>query len=70
MRLPFVALAGMLTMPFAAGVAQAQSTDSNLVLPNLPLAHPVKARETSINTGPFGETIAGDHRPTLKVSQS
>jgi len=38
MRLPLVALAGMLTMPFAAGVAQAQqSTDANLVLPNLPL---------------------------------
>ncbi|KQS71735.1 alkanesulfonate monooxygenase [Rhizobium sp. Leaf371] len=41
-----------------------------LVLPNLPLAHPVKAREASINTGPFGETIAGDHRPALKISQS
>jgi hypothetical protein len=24
----------------------------------------------SANTGPFGETIAGDHRPTLKVSHS
>lgn len=41
-----------------------------LVLPHLPLAHAVPARETSINTGPFGETIAGDHRPKLKVSQS
>ncbi|MEZ2131585.1 MULTISPECIES: FMNH2-dependent alkanesulfonate monooxygenase [unclassified Sinorhizobium] len=41
-----------------------------LVLPNLPLATPVKPRDASINTGPFGETIAGDHRPKLKVSQS
>lgn len=41
-----------------------------LVLPNLPLAAPVKPRDASINTGPFGETIAGDHRPKLKVSQS
>lgn len=41
-----------------------------LVLPNLPLATPVKLRDASINTGPFGETIAGDHRPKLKVSQS
>jgi len=41
-----------------------------LVLPNLPLNVPVKGRESSINTGPFGETIAGDHRPKLKVSQS
>jgi len=41
-----------------------------LVLPNLPLNHPVKLKETTANTGPFGETIAGDHRPKLKVSQS
>lgn len=41
-----------------------------LVLPNLPLNHPVRLRETTANTGPFGETIAGDHRPKLKVSQS
>lgn len=41
-----------------------------LVLPHLPLNRPVKPRDASINTGPFGETIAGDHRPTLKVSQS
>ncbi|WP_271301089.1 outer membrane beta-barrel protein [Sphingomonas sp. CV7422] len=37
MRLPLVALAGMLTLPFAASAAEAQSTDANLVLPNLPL---------------------------------
>ncbi|MDO9418073.1 FMNH2-dependent alkanesulfonate monooxygenase [Pararhizobium sp.] len=41
-----------------------------LVLPNLPLNHPVKLKEQTANTGPFGETIAGDHRPALKVSQS
>ncbi|WP_426129999.1 FMNH2-dependent alkanesulfonate monooxygenase [Pararhizobium sp. PWRC1-1] len=41
-----------------------------LVLPNLPLNHPVKTHRASANTGPFGETIAGDHRPPLKVSQS
>jgi alkanesulfonate monooxygenase len=41
-----------------------------LVLPNLPLNHPVRLKETTANTGPFGETIAGDHRPKLKVSQS
>jgi len=41
-----------------------------LVLPNLPLNHPVKTHKASANTGPFGETIAGDHRPSLKVSQS
>lgn len=41
-----------------------------LVLPHLPLSHGVPARETSINTGPFGETIAGDHRPALRASQS
>ena len=41
-----------------------------LVLPNLPLNHPVKTHTASANTGPFGETIAGDHRPKLNVSQS
>lgn len=34
-----------------------------LVLPNLPLAHPVRASDLAVNTGPFGETIAGDHKP-------
>lgn len=34
-----------------------------LVLPRLPLNHPVKQASASLNTGPFGETIAGDHRP-------
>jgi len=38
-----------------------------LVLPNLPLAHPIRQADTGVNTGPFGETIAGDHRPRLKA---
>jgi hypothetical protein len=47
MRLPFVALAGMLTMPFVAGVTQAQSTNDNLVLPNLPLDYD-RGKNTSV----------------------
>jgi alkanesulfonate monooxygenase len=39
-----------------------------LVLPNLPLAHPAKAAASSVNMGPFGETIAGDHRPDRRQS--
>ncbi|WP_395369773.1 FMNH2-dependent alkanesulfonate monooxygenase [Komagataeibacter diospyri] len=35
-----------------------------LVLPNLPTAHPVRGASDLNNMGPFGETIAGDHRPT------
>ncbi|MBB3937050.1 FMNH2-dependent alkanesulfonate monooxygenase [Aureimonas phyllosphaerae] len=41
-----------------------------LVLPRLPLAHPLRARSAGVNTGPFGETIAGDSRPTRIASQS
>lgn len=41
-----------------------------LVLPHLPTAHPVPRRDASINTGPFGETIANDLRPKLKASAS
>lgn len=41
-----------------------------LVLPHLPTAHSVPRREGSINTGPFGETIATDIRPTLKAASS
>ncbi|BCP52155.1 alkanesulfonate monooxygenase [Kaistia sp. 32K] len=37
-----------------------------LVLPNLPLDHPIPSRNKAVNTGPFGETIAGDHRPSGK----
>lgn len=39
-----------------------------LVLPLLDTAHPVPRRSASVNTGPFGETIAGDRRPKLKGS--
>ncbi|MBL7236985.1 MAG: FMNH2-dependent alkanesulfonate monooxygenase [Komagataeibacter hansenii] len=35
-----------------------------LVLPHLPTAHPVRGVASLNNMGPFGETIAGDHRPT------
>lgn len=41
-----------------------------LVLPALPLAHPVRSRSSSVNTGPFGETIAGDHRPSRRIAAS
>nr|WP_122049783.1 FMNH2-dependent alkanesulfonate monooxygenase [Asaia bogorensis] len=34
-----------------------------LVLPLLPTAHPVRTKQASSNMGPFGETIAGSHRP-------
>jgi alkanesulfonate monooxygenase len=34
-----------------------------LVLPRLPLNHPVRANDASVNTGPFGETIGNEHRP-------
>ncbi|MCX5577178.1 FMNH2-dependent alkanesulfonate monooxygenase [Kaistia terrae] len=37
-----------------------------LVLPNLPLDHPIPSRSNAVNTGPFGETIAGDHRPAAR----
>lgn len=39
MRLPLVALMGVLTMPFALGAAQAQTIEDNLILPNLPLEY-------------------------------
>ncbi|TIR13916.1 MAG: alkanesulfonate monooxygenase, partial [Mesorhizobium sp.] len=41
-----------------------------LVLPHLPTEHQVKAPGSSVNTGPFGETIAGDHRPKSLASAS
>ncbi len=41
-----------------------------LVLPTLPLDHPIPQRGNSVNTGPFGETIAGDHRPAKRVGAS
>jgi alkanesulfonate monooxygenase len=36
---------------------------AELVFPLLPLAHGRKAAPTRVNTGPFGETIANEHRP-------
>jgi hypothetical protein len=47
MRLPLVALAGMLMMPFAAEAAHAQAADANLVLPNLPLDYD-RGKNTSV----------------------
>ncbi|BCH19628.1 alkanesulfonate monooxygenase, FMNH(2)-dependent [Mesorhizobium prunaredense] len=42
-----------------------------LVLPLLPLDHEISTRATAVNMGPFGETVAGDHRPSaLRASQS
>ncbi len=41
-----------------------------LVMPNLPLGHPIPSREISIDAGPFGEATAGDHRSKFKASQS
>lgn len=47
MRLPLVALAGTLTIPFAAGMAHAQAADANLVLPNLPIDYD-RGKNTSV----------------------
>ncbi|RWN64579.1 MAG: alkanesulfonate monooxygenase, FMNH(2)-dependent [Mesorhizobium sp.] len=42
-----------------------------LVLPLLPLDHEISTRPTAVNMGPFGETVAGDHRPWApRASQS
>ncbi|MES0039780.1 FMNH2-dependent alkanesulfonate monooxygenase [Mesorhizobium sp. M0046] len=42
-----------------------------LVLPLLPLDHEISTRPAAVNMGPFGETVAGDHRPSsLRASQS
>jgi alkanesulfonate monooxygenase len=38
---------------------------AELVFPHLPLAHVSKPGALSVNTGPFGETIAGDLRPAI-----
>lgn len=40
-----------------------------LVLPKLPLSHPIPRRDLVVNTGPFGATIAGDHRPKPQAAQ-
>ena len=39
-----------------------------LVLPYLPTSHPVRVQTAASNMGPFGETIAGDHRPAMAQS--
>ncbi|WP_062207509.1 FMNH2-dependent alkanesulfonate monooxygenase [Aureimonas sp. AU12] len=41
-----------------------------LVLPHLPLTQPLPSQARSVNTGPFGESIAGDRRPAVRASQS
>ncbi|MCO6051868.1 FMNH2-dependent alkanesulfonate monooxygenase [Mesorhizobium sp. RP14(2022)] len=41
-----------------------------LVLPRLPLDHDIPARAASVNTGPFGETIAGSERPGSKLASA
>ncbi|HWJ74152.1 MAG TPA: FMNH2-dependent alkanesulfonate monooxygenase [Kaistia sp.] len=41
-----------------------------LVLPRLPLAHAGPRANVSVNMGPFGETIAGDHRPASRAAAS
>ena len=38
-------------------------TFGELVLPLLPLNHRLPGRSSAVNMGPFGETVAGDHRP-------
>lgn len=43
---------------------------AELLLPKLPLSHALSGGATAVNMGPFGETIAGDHRPELRASQS
>lgn len=41
-----------------------------LVLPKLPLDHPLANHAKSVNMGPFGESVAGDHRPLKLAGQS
>jgi len=43
---------------------------AELVLPLLPLAAPARASATSVNTGPFGETIANTELPRRQTAQS
>jgi len=43
---------------------------AELVLPLLPLAAPVRPAATSVNTGPFGETIANTQLPRRQTAQS
>jgi len=41
---------------------------AELVMPLLPLASHAAKRQSKVNTGPFGETIGGDRRPTKQTS--
>lgn len=43
---------------------------AELVLPRLKLNHGLAKGPTSVNTGPFGETIANDYRPAARASAS
>ncbi|MDR6955037.1 alkanesulfonate monooxygenase [Ancylobacter sp. 3268] len=43
---------------------------AELVLPRLKLNHDIARASATVNTGPFGETIANDYRPVRQVSQS
>ena len=43
---------------------------AELVFPLLALQQPTSVAQLRINTGPFGETIANEHRPLIKASQS
>jgi len=43
---------------------------AELVLPRLKLNHDIVRGSSKVNTGPFGETIANDYRPTLRAAQS
>ncbi|MFO1111237.1 MAG: FMNH2-dependent alkanesulfonate monooxygenase [Bradyrhizobium sp.] len=43
---------------------------ADLVFPLLSLARPGNTASIRVNTGPFGETVANEHRPLLRASQS
>ena len=43
---------------------------AELVFPLLSLREPTKVTQLRVNTGPFGETIANEHRPLVRASQS
>lgn len=43
---------------------------AELLLPLIPLSNGQQQREHTINTGPFGETIGGDKRPSKQTSAS
>jgi alkanesulfonate monooxygenase len=43
---------------------------AELVFPLPPLSTATAQEATTVNMGPFGETIANDARPALRVAQS